>query len=272
MMPTKPQFIEAMAKHLPPSASDLRLLDIGGVAAETLLKLRPDLQIETASLNLADWDYQAESFDAVVAYDMLLKSDFLTAVLTVTRAGGRLIIVNPLAEVDERPLKALESNGYIRILLEAAVDGVGLLLRGEKAHQTANTLQRVEEIARRDSDLLDLATYRGRFVYLLIQQSPNKPVWALKADEPISWKAVAVENAGQAYLLAYSSLPKAVNFMQSAVLQGFIRDVNKLGKFSKETAAAWPLSVLLNPNLGSVREKPLLLWEIDAKTAESSDE
>jgi hypothetical protein len=271
-MPTKLQFIEAMAKHLPPSAFDLRLLDIGGLAGETLLTLRPDLQLETASLNLADWHYSPESFDAVVAYEILLKPEFLAAILLLMRAGGRLIIVNPFGEVDERPLKALEQSGYIRILVGAAVDGFGLLLRGEKAHQTADTLQRVQEIAQRDSDLLDLATYRGRFLYLLIQQSPNKPVWALKADESISWKAIAIENAGQAYLLAYSSLPKAVAFMQKAVLDGFIRDVNKLGKFSKEAAATWSFPVLLNSTLDAVHDKPLLLWEIDHKTAELPDE
>jgi hypothetical protein len=271
-MPTKQQFIEAMAKHLPPSASDLRLLDIGGVAGEILLSLRSDLKAETASLNLLDWNYPPESFDAVVAYDLLLKPDFLTAVLNIMRAGGRLIIVNPLAEVDERPLHILEANGYIRILVEAAVEGRGLLLRGEKAHQTTDTLQRVQEIAQRDNDLLDLASYRGRFLYLLIQQTPNKPVWALNADEPIRWKAIAIESAGQAHLLAYSSLPKAVAFMQSAVLQGFIRDVNKLAKFSKETAASWPLPVLLNPTLASLHEKPLFVWDIDPQTAEIPDE
>jgi hypothetical protein len=271
-MPTKSQFIEAMAKHLPPSASALCLLDIGGVAGETLLKLRPDLALETASLNLADWHYSPDSFDAVVAYEILLKPDLLEAILVLMRAGGRLIIVNPYAAVDERPLKALESQGYIRILVEPAVEGFGILLRGEKAHQTADTLQRVQDIAQGDSDLLDLATYRGRFLYLLIQQSPNKPVWALSADEPISWKAIAVENAGQSHLLAYSSLPKAVAFMQKAVLEGFIRDVNKMGKFRKETASEWPLPVLLNSSYESLRLNSVRLWEIDPKTAESSDE
>jgi hypothetical protein len=271
-MPTKTQFIEAMAKHLPPSASALRLLDIGGVAGETLLQLRPDLALETASLNLADWDYSPESFDAVVAYEILLKPNMLTAILGLMRAGGRLIIVNPFAPVDERPLNALEAQGYIRILVESAVEGFGLLLRGEKAHQTADTLQRVQDIAQGDSDLLDLATYRGRFLYLLVQQSPNKPVWALKADERISWKAIAIENAGQSHLLAYSSLPKAVAFMQKAVLEGFIRGVNKMGKFRKEIASHWPLPVLLNSTYESVRLKPLSFWELDPKTAESPDE
>ncbi|MBL8130600.1 MAG: hypothetical protein JNL42_01975, partial [Anaerolineae bacterium] len=35
--------VEAMAKHLPPSAAELRLLDVNGFCGETLLRLRPDL-------------------------------------------------------------------------------------------------------------------------------------------------------------------------------------------------------------------------------------
>lgn len=266
-MPGKSEFVEVMAKHLPPSASDLRLLDIGAIG-EDLLALRPDLSIERASLNWQSWQYAPDSFDAVVAYDTLLKPEFLAKVLEIMRQGGRLIIVNPLGTVDERHLKSLEAAGYIRILVEAAVDGMGLLLRGEKAHQTRDTLERVQTVAERDADLLDLATYRGRFIYLLIQQSPNKPVWALRADELIRWQAVGVEG----HLLAFSSLPKAVSFMQTAVLQGFVQDVNKMGKFSKESASAWSLPVLLNPSFEAVREMSLFFWEIDPKTAELPDE
>jgi hypothetical protein len=41
--------------------------------------------------------------------------------------------------------------------------------------------------------------------------------------------------------------------MQSAVLAGTIRDVNKVGKFPAEAARAWGLPVLLNPDFGLVR-------------------
>ena len=96
---SKSRFIEAMAKHLPPSSSSLRLLDVGGIAEE-LLQLRPDLQIEVASVNLENWHYSPNSFDAVVAYDRLLKADFLAKVLELMRTGGRFILVNPLGTVD----------------------------------------------------------------------------------------------------------------------------------------------------------------------------
>jgi hypothetical protein len=37
--------IAAMAKHLPPSAASLRLVDIGGRAGGILAEMRPDLDI-----------------------------------------------------------------------------------------------------------------------------------------------------------------------------------------------------------------------------------
>ena len=271
-MPNKQIFIEAMAKHLPPSASHLRLLDMGAVVGETLLELRPDLDIQEASLNIADWDYAADSFDAVVAYDLLLKESFLEAVLYVLREGGRLIVLNPLAQVDEALVAILEKWGYVRILVEDAVAGAGVLIRGEKAHLNDNTLERVRIGAEPDADLVDLDTYKGRFIHLLIQQSPNKPVWQLSEDEKIEWQAIAFELDTELCLLAFSSLPKAVNFMQPAVLEGLIFDVNKVGKFSIEEAKNWPFPIVLNPIIEQIKGQTIRFVEIDPNTAASPDE
>lgn len=271
-MANRQVFIEAIAKHLPPSASHVRLLDIGGVAGDVLLSLRPDLDIQVASLNVADWDYEADSIDAVVAYDLLLKEDFLNAVHNVMRDGGRLIVVNPLAQADEYYVDMLENAAYIRILVEAAVAGAGVLIRGEKAHSTDDTLQRVRVGAERDADILNLENYRGRFVHLLVQQSPNKPVWKLTEGEKIEWQAVAFDFDGNIRLLAFSSLPKAVNFMQPTVLEGLIVGVNKVGKFRKEQTINLSFPVILNPQIEQIQGRELHFIEIDPDTAESPDE
>lgn len=267
------EFIEVMAKHLPPSSSELRLLDLGGVVGEKLSTLRGDLSIEIASLYVPHWSFPANSIDAVVAYDIYLSDELLSAVQNVMRLGGRFIVVNPMNSVDESYVKNLENAGYVRILVESALyPPSGVLIRGEKAHSTDDTLERVGQVALRDDDLLDLDTYRGQYLHLLVRQSPNKPAWKLEPDEKIEWHANAIEYDGELRLLAFSSLPKAVNFMQSAVIQDIIRDVNKVGKFSQTTARTWTNPVLLNPTLERVKSHPMIQIAIDPTTAELPDE
>lgn len=271
-MVTKAKFIEAIAKHLPPSSSTLNLLDIGGVAGDILLKYRADLLIEEASLLPQHWHYEANQFDAVVAYDTLLTDDLLREILSIMRHGGRFIIVNPYGTVSEEWVKRLENFAYIRILVEPAYHGEGVLIRGEKEHITEDTLERVRQIAKSDSDLLDFDNYKGRYVHLLIIQTPNKPVWKLSSDDTIEWQAITIEKDDTIVLLAFSSLPKAVSFMQPAVLRGFVRDVNKVGKFSKSTAQKWDYPILLNPILDDISDYNVKLLYINPDTAEASDE
>jgi SAM-dependent methyltransferase len=271
-MPTHDDYITAMAKHLPPSSAEMRVLDIGGVAGDTLTDLRADVMPMIASLRVDDWNYAPDSVDAVVAYDTLLKPNLLEQVLRVMRAGGRFIVVNPAGEPDEAHVQTLENAGYVRILVEAAVAGAGVLLRGEKAHTTSDTIERVQGVASADADLLDLENYRGRYVHLLVQQTPNKPVWKRAPDEPLQWHAVTLQRSDDVTLLAFSSLPKAVSFMQPAVMQGVIKDVNKVGKFSKATAATWAHPVLLNPTLDHIDADAIAYLEIDPTTAEAPDE
>lgn len=271
-MVTKDKFIEAIAKHLPPSSSKLNLLDVGAVAGDILLTYRVDLQVNTASLSTTHWQYEANQYDAVVAYDTLLSDDLLQNVLKLMRHGGRFIIVNPYQTVSEKWVKLLENFGYIRILVEPAYNGEGVLIRGEKAHITDNTLERVQQTAKADEDLLDFDNYKGRYVHLLVIQTPNKPVWKLSSEDTIEWYAVTIEKANETTLLAFSSLPKAVSFMQPAVLEGFIKDVNKVGKFSKATAQKWDYRIVLNPILNDILDYNVKLLTIDPDTAEASDE
>ncbi len=266
----KRHFVDAMAKHLPPSSSTLRLVDINGQAGDILSGRRADLSIDVLSDNVDTWSVTDDSVDAVVAFDVSLKSPLLVHILQIMRAGGRFIAVLPSSHVSEAYVQLLEKQGYVRILVEPAVDDLGVLIRGEKAHITDDTLSRIQQVATADADMLDLTTFKGRYVHLLIQQTPNKPVWKLQPDEKIEWQAVAIQRDDTSILLGFSSLPKAVGFMQPAVVEGIVTDINKVGKFSKETASNW--RVLLNPTLDMIRDEVLMRIDIDPNIAEASDE
>ena len=160
----------------------------------------------------------------------------------------------------------------MRILVEPALDELGVLIRGEKPHVTADTLERIQSVAQADTDSLDLNGFKGRYVHLLIQQRPNKPVWKLTKGEKLSWRAAAISRDPTPILLGFSSLPKAVAFMQTAVLEGIIRDINKVGKFSKATAHNWDWDIILNPTPESVRREQITTVDIDPATAEAPDE
>ncbi len=266
-------FVAVMAKHLPPSASTLRLLDLDGNSGDILAGWRADLDIARISpSDLRAAGIAADSIDAVVAYDVDADSDLLRQALRLLRPGGRLIMLQSRGRVSEAHPLMLRENGYTRLLVEPALDGLGVLLRGEKPHQTADAGQRIRSVARADGDLLDIDQYAGRYLHLLIQQRPNKPVWKLRSDESINWSAAALDDGSRQVLLAFSSLPKAVGFMQPAVLEGVIRDVNKVGKFSRAAAKTWPWAALLNPTLDSIHGKALTSVEIDPGSAEAPDE
>ncbi len=269
----KRHYIEAMAKHLPPSASDLQLVDIDGHAGDILLERRADLSVQVISNdNLTESTLSDDSIDSVVAYNIDLTTPLLNRILNMMRAGGRFIVVLSKGDVSSEYVDLLENHGYVRILVESAVDDLGVLIRGEKAHTTDDTLARIQQVATSDADMLDLSTFKGRYVHLLVRQTPNKPVWKLQPDEKIQWQAVTVQRNGQSIILGFSSLPKAVGFMQPAVVEGVIQDINKVGKFSKQTASDWTWDVLLNPTIDAIRDDEIVLIEIDPDTAEAPDE
>lgn len=266
-------FVAVMAKHLPPSAATLRLLDLDGCSGNILAEARADLRsFHVAPASLISSAIKPDSVDAVVAYDIDLSDAILRRLLDALRPGGRLIALQSRGSVSEKHPRRLADNGYIRILVEPALDGLGVLLRGEKPHLTAETIERVQSVARADADMLDLEQYRGRFLHVLIQQQPNKPAWMLLPIDKITWQAVAIDRAGSPVILAFSSLPKAVGFMQPAVLAGHLADINKVGKFSRATAATWAWDAVLNPTLESLASEPYTMVEIDPATAEAPDE
>jgi SAM-dependent methyltransferase len=263
--------VEVMAKHLPPSASRLRLLDVGGRAAATFAARRDDLDIRTLDRLPADTpDDSADSITFMGDTDVLPAS-FLTDALRVLRPGGRLIMADPNGKAGKAWVAKLEAAGHTRILVEA-VEPEGVLLRGEKPHTTSSTFARVRVAADADADDLMLATFDGPYVFVLVQQTPNKPVWKLGPDEVIEWNAVVVVAGDTQRLVAFTSLPKAVSLMQPAVVQGVIQDVNKVGKFSRETATGWLYPVLLNPTLDALKRQTITLVPLDPATAEAPDE
>jgi len=265
------RLLDALIKHLPPSAADLRLLDINGETGGFLQRNRADVTPLTAAGNAQLWDFPAESVDAITAVDYMLNPTFLAAGLATLRPGGRLIVANAMGQSPQVVGNQLEVAGYVRILVEELAGG-GLLIRGEKRHTTGDTLERIQRVAGNDADMLDLTDYRGRYVHLLIQQTPNKPVWRLQDDDIITWEALGILQDDTPSFLAFSSLPRAVGFMQPAVLAGHIKDINKVGKFSKATAATWTLPVLLNPVPELLEAVTTVRIPVDSTTAEAPDE
>lgn len=269
----KYHFVTAMAKHLPPSSSKLRLVDIDGQCGQVLAARRADLDIQLLAVDdLQLSGRPPNSADAVVAYDVELKTGLLKRVLAMLRPGGRFIAVLPGGRVTKGCAELLEEHDYVRILVEAAVDELGLLIRGEKAHHSEDTWQRIQAVTGAEGDLLDLRTFKGRYVHLLIRQKPSKPMWKLAAEEKICWHALALQRGADKALLGFSSLPKAVGFMQPAVVAGRIQGINKVGKFDSARAMAWAWDVILNPRPDSIRSEQLAFVKIDPSTAEAPDE
>jgi hypothetical protein len=272
---TKRLLIEAMAKHLPPSGSTLRLWDIGGNVGEVLAEMRDDLDI--TPLDTLPDDAPPDAVDSIVALDYVgaLDDAFLRAARQALRPGGRLIMVDTNGDPDKSIVQQLEDAGHTRILVEPAAETpepLGVLMRGEKPHTTDSTFARIKVAAQTDADNLTLATFDGPYVFLLVAQTPNKPVWALKEGETLTWRAVTIHADDEQQLLAFTSLPKAVSFMQPAVMQGVVTDINKVGKFSRATASTWDYPVRLNPTLDTVRGHKITLVPIDPDTAEAPDE
>lgn len=266
-----PEYIALMARHLPPSAAQLHLLDVGGWAGPILQTLRGDLLVQTVPADTDLWPKMPAGVDAVVAYDYLVNPVFLHAVLHYLRPGGRLIVLDPAGQPDEAHVRLLESCGFVRILVEA-VAGSGVLIRGERAHETDDTLARIQLVAGQDAAVQDLSSFRGRYVHLLVRQTPNLPPWRLAPGQVLHWHAAALERPQGPALLAFSSLPAAVGLMQPAVMQGLIRDVSRVVRFRLEVARNWPQDLLLNPTLDLLTRWPPAWVEIDPATAEAPTE
>ncbi|MDZ4768585.1 MAG: hypothetical protein SGJ24_05610 [Chloroflexota bacterium] len=271
------RLIEAMAKHLPPSAAGLRLLDVNGRTGAVLLVERPDLVITTADADALS-ALPADSFDAIAAFDVPLDHRFLRDARRLLRAGGRLITIDSERDPDQSMVGALESAGYTRILVEMGAEcplPVGTLARGEQPHDTDDTLARVAIAADRDPRVT-LENFSGRALHLLIHQTPNLPPWKLSPETPIIWRAASYGRddapLDDTALLAFTSLPSAVAFMQQAVLRGIVYDVNKVARFQRAVALTWDMPVLLNPSIEAVLDGAITWTPIDRAQADQPEE
>lgn len=274
---TQRLLVEAMIKHLPPSSARLKLWDVGGKVGAVFLEQRADLDIVPVSEDVTQWDAGENLADSVVAFapPAPLSEPFLKATLRVLRQGGRLIMIDPQANPDKALVQQLESVGHTRILVETAIEcplPLGVLMRGEKPHQTQSTFARIRVASDADADNLVWETYDGAYIYLLVRQAPNKPVWALSPDDVLRWSAVRVGTGESGALVAFTSLPKAVSFMQQAIMQRVLGGINKVGKFHTATARAWEQPLLLNPLIPDVKVAPFWFWDVDPTTAAASDE
>ncbi len=248
------------AKHLPPSTGRPRVWALDDDAAA---ELPAEVELWPPAL-----DGGAEVCDAIVGH---APPADLARWLKHLRPGGRLILAQRAAP--ELLLTALTTAGYIHCLVEAHVDLT--LYRGERP-PLGPSVERVQSLA--DSPL---PTGEGSgvsptpFAFLLIHQTPNQPAWTLTPDEKIEWRAVTVldPTTGQPRLLAFSSLVKAVAFMQKAVMAKWIVGVNKVGKFRAEVAQTWSYPCTLNPEFGAVWGLTLgPHFDVDPQTAITGEE
>ena len=258
------------AKHLPPSASLARVLALDEQAAAELAGLA---QVTPAhSLE----DLPDGPFDAVAGSAAPGQLETLAQRL---RPGGRLILTH--AAGPEALLAALTEAGLIHCLSEA--HGELSLYRGERppvgsALERTQTLAAAAQAGGRPDDALPIAdvfSLKSPFVFLLIFQTPNKPAWKLVPGEPVDWRAATLLPAlgEQPVLLAFSSLVKAVAYMQRAVLARRLDGINKVGKFPAAAAQGWPLPLALNPDFELAQHlAPGPTLRVEAQSAITGDE
>lgn len=343
--------LQEMARHFPPSAAELTLLDLGcghGNSARMFLSLRQDLRVigldfsaamlrmalrmgrgkaERAAWTQADatrLPFPDSSMDAITGHSLYYmlndRAALLREALRVLRPGGRLILLDPAARplpleilrtsaswriksavllwhavsrmhdrfTLEQMAAQLSAAGFARVLAESAVEGYGVLSRGEKPYaQGSSTAARIALTANEASSPIPIdSTDKGlppsalvpiacsalasattsRTIFVLVRQTPDKPAWALTASDQLQWDAVMLDltevgtevdadspaearSAQAAAVLAFTALPKAVAFMQAAVQRGTLFGISKVAKYPLSVATSWTTLIVLNPLL-----------------------
>ncbi|HRE47840.1 MAG TPA: hypothetical protein PLD47_08945 [Aggregatilineales bacterium] len=272
-----PDTLTEMLRHLPPSGERLHLIHLGDAdSAAFFSQSRPDLHITQTPPLLT---FEPTSADALIAFNRAdtLTADnppFLAQTRTVLRPGGRLILLDQDREDHfTRIVGVLEEAGFVRVLAERLPKGAGILARGEVPYPNLTTLERIALSAERGGEALPNRQREYLYLFLLIRQTSNKAAWALTPADTLRWEAItAADGGGAAVLLTFTSLPKAVQFMQAAVKAGAIRDVNKIAKFSSEVAAVWTLPHMVNPTFEVARYAFTAPYGIDPASAISGEE
>jgi hypothetical protein len=248
------------AKHLPPSLDVPRVLVLDSASAANL---PTDLNLTFPQGD----DTPSGPFDAILGTN---PKPSLLELYQLLRPGGRLI----LASLDKDPqsqLNNLNESGFIHCLVETE-EGV-TLYRGERP-PLGTPIERTEALVSTvpslQSELKNL-----KYVFLLVAQTPNKPAWRLAEGEKITWQAATLlgEQNETPILLAFTSLVRAVKFMQPAVLAQKFKGINKVGKFPSAIAQTWQLPLRLNPEFDDLRDAtPGPRWEVDPQIAITGEE
>lgn len=280
-----PSSVHEIARQLPPSGANLQLLDISDTAdvRNLLVARRPDVHVTVAALSDLEL-FEARHYDAIVAVGVHLSVMQVVAARNLLRPGGRLVVFNSAHPEPKQAAATLTEAGFARVLAERLPDGI--MFRGESAYDgNLSTIERVSMTATQRGAIQPaimglyeqdaIRAMNGRFVQVLVRQTPNLPVWRMAPDIDIAWQMAAIKTAQHpTIILAFSALPKAVAWMQQAVLNGFLPDIHKIVKFSKITAATWQHPLLLNPDFEVVLglAQSTLFVAVDRHTAESPDE
>ncbi len=248
-MPELSDITQLILKHLPPSADLPRVRPLDDRSARWCLALdRHGSIISTAD----------QSADATVASDIA----HVQAAAISLRPNGRAIFLIPNTEgiVTESILEALTSNDLTRILTESVLDHTFILARGERPTDQERTTDRIATIARIESTSieilkLDQAAKNYPHLHLLVKQQPPSRGWA-DMQPGTTWEALTLHDghSNQSLLIAFTSLVKAVAFMQPAVLAGAIHDVNKIPRFDTERMIGGQHPLIINPVFERLRE------------------
>ena len=174
--------------------------------------------------------------------------------LLALRPGGRLIAVEPRGEPSAERVRGWRMRATPAFWSRKCLPAGRPDARREAARHRRHARADSERGAARYGAG---ANSRGATSICSIRQTPNKPAWALKPGETVEWHALALADGGDPLLLAFSSLPNAVAFMQPAVVAGTIKDVNKVAKFSRAVAQDWRL--LVNPPLEALDGREFVL-------------
>jgi ubiquinone/menaquinone biosynthesis C-methylase UbiE len=249
-------------------------------------------RIQLALADAARLPAPTASMDAVFVHSVYYMMDdqpaFLAEAFRVLRPGGRLIMLDPArvrfpfgaVRLGLRALPSvliwqsvsrayrrftpsglaqeLSRAGFARVLGESAVHGYGILSRGEKPYPfTGNPHAQAAGVAAANGPEAD-ALEKARFVFLLIRETPHKPAWARTPNDVITWGAAsALDSAtGQPHAIAFTSLPKAVAFMQPAVTTNRIKDVTRVAKFPAAERMRWEFPLIVNPPLSLLDQEP----------------
>jgi hypothetical protein len=270
-MPELLDLTQLILKHLPPSADLPRVRPLDDRSARWCLAL--DRQGSIISVDDSE-------VDAAVASGIAHVQDAATSL----RPNGRAIFLIPNTEgiATESIVEALTANDLTRILIESVLDHTFILARGERPTDQERTTDRIATIARIESEAIEIlaidqAAQRYLHLQVLVKQQPPSRGWA-DMQPNTTWEALTIQDADsdQFLLVAFTSLVKAVAFLQPAVLADVVHGINKMPRFETERIIGGQYFII-NPVFEALRENQRFnfdspMFKIDPFLAMKSNE